>query len=145
MKKNESFDLASIDPVAACNVGHEFELKHPSTEKPLGIFLTVLGSESDPVREYRREKLNERLRNESMAKKRGKDLPIQTVQDFEESTIEVLLITLVGWRMGDSPTITFEGQQLEFNLMNARKVLTKLPWIREQINEETNLENFMKS
>ena len=145
-KKNEAFDLGSIDTVAACNKGFEVELKHPATKEPLGIFWSVLGSDSDTVREYTKEKINTNLRKEAAARKKGGEPDVRTVQDFERDSVEFLTICSVGWRTGESNTIKFRGEDLEFNVPNAKKVLTDMPWIRKQLDEAINdLENFMKS
>ena len=144
-KKNEAFDLASIDTVAACNGGFEVELKHPVTQAPLGIFWKVVGSESDAFKEHIKENINARIRQEASAKKRGKELPVRTIEEIESDGIDLLLVCSLGWRSTDSATIPFEGQQLEFNIPNARKVLTRLPWVKAQIDEAIgDLENFMK-
>lgn len=141
----KSFDLASIDTVAACNKGFEIELKHPVTQEPLGIFWTVLGSDSDVFRDYLREVTNEKIRKEAMAKKRGRDVEVDTVEVSEERAIELLTVCSVNWRSTDKPTITFKDAELEFNVPNVKKVLTGLPWIRKQIDEGIgDLENFMK-
>lgn len=143
--KKKTFDLASIDTVAACNKGVEIELKHPVTNEPIGIFWSILGSDSDVFREYMRELANARIRKEAMARKRGRDSEVDTVEMAEERTIELLTVCSVGWRSAEKPTITFKGEELEFNVPNAKKVLVGLPWVRKQIDEGIgDLENFMK-
>lgn len=146
MKKNESFDLASIDTVAACNKGYEVELKHPATNEPIGIFWSVLGSDSDTFRDYMKEATNAKLRKDAMARKRGKDVEVRTVEEAEKETIDLLTLCSLGWRSTDSSAIKFKGEDLAFNVPNVRRVLTELPWIRRQIDEAIgDLENFMKS
>lgn len=146
MKKNEPFDLASIDTVAACNNGFEVELKHPVTQASLGIFWKIVGSDSDTFKAHIKETLNARLRQEALAKKRGKELPVRTIEEIEAEGIDLLLICSLGWRTVDSNTIPFDGQQLEFNIPNAKTVLKRLPWVKTQIDEAMgDLENFMKN
>lgn len=146
MKKNEFVDLSSIDTVTACNKGAEFELRHPATNEPLGIFWTVLGADSDVFRDYMKESLNARMRKEAMAKKRGRPLEVDTLEDAEQKTIDLLTACSVGWRSGEHQTIKFKGEDLPFNVPNARKVLTDMRWIRLQVDDAIgDLENFMKS
>lgn len=143
--KKQDLDLSTIDTVAACNKGFEVELKHPATNEPLGLYWTVLGSESDAFREFIKETLNTRIRKEAMAKKRGKDLEIRTMDEAEAETIDLLTVCSLGWRSGDKPTLKFSGEDLAFNVPNVRKVLQTLPWIRKQLDEAIgDLENFMK-
>lgn len=142
----KAFDLGSIDTVAACNKGAEIELRHPATNEPLGIFWTVLGTDSDAFREYTKESLNDRIRKEALAKKRGRDVEVRTIEDSEQDTINLLTVCSTGWRSIDKPTIAFKGEELQFNVANVKRVLTELPWIRRQIDEAIgDLENFMKS
>lgn len=146
MKKTESFDLGSIDTIAACNKGTEFELRHPATNKPIGIFWSLVGRDSDVFRSYVKEQTNATIRREAMAKKRGKDPDIKTVEDYEQDTITLLTICSVGWRSSESNTIKFKGEELVFNVPNVKRVLTDMPWIRNQLNEFiSELENFMTS
>jgi len=144
MKKTESFDLGSIDTIAACNKGTEFELRHPATNAHIGIFWTLVGRDSDVFRSYVKEQTNAAIRREAMAKKRGKDPDIKTVEDYEQDTITLLTICSVGWRSSESNTIKFKGEELVFNVPNVKRVLTDMPWIRNQLNEFiSELENFM--
>lgn len=141
-----SFDLSSVDTVAACNKGTEIELKHPVTNEPTGVFWGILGRDSDAYREYFRELANARIRKEVMARKRGKDVEVETVEVAEAKAIELLVSCSTGWRSEDKPTLTFKGEELEFTVMNAKTVLEALPWVRRQIEDGIDdLENFMKS
>lgn len=144
MKKNDMIDLGSIDTVSACNKGVEIELRHPATNEPIGIHWTVVGSESDTFKDYMRTKINERIRKEAMARKRGRDPEIKTIEDSEEDTIELLTVCSLGWRTGDSKVIKFNGADLEFNVQNAKKILAERAWIRKQLDDAIgDLGNFM--
>jgi len=144
-KTTESFDLGSIDTIAACNKGTEFELRHPATNEPIGIFWSLMGRDSDVFRSYTKEQTNAAIRREAMAKKRGKDPDIKTIEDYEQDTITLLTICSVGWRSASSTnTIKYQGEELVFNVPNVKRVLTERPWIRNQLNEFiADLENFM--
>lgn len=145
MKKSNVIDLASLDTTAACNQGFEVELKHPATNKPVGIFWKVVGRDSDIFREYIREKANDRIRREAAALKRGKELEVRTVEQAESDNIELMTVCSTGWRTEEGSTLKFNGQELEFNVPNAKAVLTALPWIRNQLDAVIgDLENFMK-
>jgi hypothetical protein len=144
MKK--TVDLSTLDTTTACNSGAQIELRHPATNVPLGIFIGVLGRDSDVFKEYIRTSINSQLRKEAMAKKRGRDVDVATMEQREVESIELLVTCTTGWNSGDdNPTITMEGEALPFNISNAKRVYTKMSWIRDQVNQGIgDLENFLK-
>lgn len=144
-KDKDTFDLGSIDPTADCNKPYEVELVHPATQKPLGVFWSVLGNQSDVAKEYNREQINRDQRKAAQARKRGKEPELKTLEMLEEETIDWLTVCSTGWRSARGPVINFEGNMLEFNVANCRMILTKKPFIRNQLSEAIlDLENFMK-
>ena len=137
--KKQSIDLATLDTTAACNKGAEIELKHPVTNAPLGVFITVLGRDSDTFKDYIRHSINDQIRKEAIAKKRGRDMEVQTLEMREADTIELLTVCTVGWK-----NVVMGGNELPFNVANAKRVYSDRPWIRQQVNEAIgDLENFM--
>ena len=137
----KKFDIAELDTTKACDRGAEMELVHPVTGEPLGIYITILGKDSTVFREHIREAVNDRLRREQLARKRGKDLEPETVEKSELEAIELLTLCTKGWR-----NMVMGGQELEFTPSNVRKVYTDYPWIRKQVDEGiANLELFMGS
>lgn len=141
----ESFDLDSIDTRIACNKAIEVELVNPATKKPLGIFWSVLGNDSDEAREYNRNQINADGRKAAYAKKRGKDPEVKTIEVLEQETVDWLTICSTGWRSSDGNVIKYKGELLEFNVPNCRRILTEKSFIRQQLSEEIlDLENFMK-
>jgi hypothetical protein len=141
MVETKLVDLASLDTAAACDKGAEIELNHPVTGAPLGIFVTVVGKDSDTFKDYIRNSINEKLRKEALAKKRGKDAEITTFEAAEAETIDLLTICTLGWR-----NMVMNGKELEFNVPNARTVYGKYAWIRKQVDEGiSSLENFMQA
>ena len=61
MPKTEFIDLADLDPATACAKGYELELVHPVSERGLGVFITVQGSESEAYQRVYRERIDEML------------------------------------------------------------------------------------
>jgi hypothetical protein len=136
---NKKFDIAELDTTKACDRGAEMELVHPVTAEPLGIFITILGKDSTVFREHIREAVNDKLRREQIARKRGKDLEPDTVEKSEQESIELLTLCTKGWR-----NMVMGGHELEFTPANVRKVYSEYPWIRKQVDEGiANLELFM--
>lgn len=136
-------DLASLDTVAACNDGAEIELLHPTTRAPLGIYIRVYGKDSDAFRKHLRQSVNARLRKTALERKRGApDIP--TVEAGEEEAIAALAACTINWRTNDQHFIVFAGEQLLCSSANAVKIYSRLPWIKEQIDEAiADLENFL--
>lgn len=137
-------DLGELDTVKACNDGAEIELRHPVTKAPIGVFWTVLGKDSDAFREHVRDTINDDLRRARNKKRTGDEA--QTVEMAEQRALELLLVCSRGWRTGDQPVINLNGEQLTFSVSNAKRVLTAMPWVKDQIDAAiADLENFMKA
>lgn len=139
-------DLASLDTVAACDAGAEIELRHPTTDTPLDIWISVLGRDSQVFKDYTRQSINARLRKEAMNRKRGRDPEVATVEAAEEDSTAALVACSQGWRTGKVQTLLFRGQELPFSSANALLVYTALPWIKRQVDEGIgDLANFLKT
>lgn len=140
MTKSKVLDLSTLDTTTACNAGAKVELRHPSTNEPLGIYINVLGRDSDVFKEYIRQSINDTLRRSALAKKRGRDVDVPTVETQEAETIDLLTVCTTGWE-----GIVMKGEALAFNVANVKRVYTEMAWVRNQINEAIgDLENFMK-
>lgn len=138
---NVLFDLASLDTVKASNDGAEIEIRHPLTNAPLGMFVTVVGKDGDIFRQFQREKFNELLRAEAHAKARGKQTPPKSAEDYEDDMLTMLVRCTKGWR-----NVIYDKEPLDFTAENVRMVYKKAPWFRDQINEAVgDLANFMKN
>lgn len=148
-KAKTSFDLDSLDTGAACDKGAEIELKHPTTNEPLGLFVTILGKDSQVFREHVKQDVNARIRREALASKRGKDVAPPTAEEAEDKATELLVICTLAWRQRNEDgsfkdTITYKGEELSFNVPNAKTVYTNLLWFRRQVDEAIgDLENFI--
>jgi hypothetical protein len=134
-----TFDLGSIDTIEACNKAAEIEIKHPVTGAPTGVFISVLGKDSDAYRSIIRGMADESLKRQAMNKSADTSL-----DKLESRNIEALVAVTTGWRTNDEPTVTVNGTKLDFTAANVRKVYTTLLPVREQVTEAINsLENFM--
>lgn len=133
-------DLAALDTIAACNKPIEFELVHPVSRVGLGVFWSTLGKDSDIYRGRVRAMVDENLRRSNAG------LPGDTsLSKVEAKSIETLVAVATGWRgpKGEG-VVTLGGTDLQFTTENVRKVLTDLPAVREQVQEQVNnLGNFI--
>jgi hypothetical protein len=139
-KKAEAFDLGSIDTIEACNKAAEIEIKHPVTGAPTGVFISVLGKDSDAYRSIVRGMADETLKRQAMGKNDS-----ATLEKLEQKNIEALVAVTTGWRTGDEAFVVVKGEQLPFTSANARRVYSELLPVRDQVAEAiNNLENFMR-
>jgi len=142
-------DFDSLDLATASEKPFELELKHPQTSNGLGVFVSVIGSESNTFQTYLRREANAaRLRNFERTRKGDGDKPM-TVEEEEKAMVGALAVCLTGWRTvkdGKSvPTVTWGGKEYEFTQEAAVEWLRKFKWVRGQINEATgDLANFIK-
>ena len=147
-------DLAELDTREACNKPFHLELLKPVTDQPLGVFIPVLGKDSDAVQEHVRTTVNTQIRKESFAQQRGKKPAPATVEQGESEQVELLSVAIFGsgepWYVKDGDKITpglpYRGQVLDWTVANIRTVLKEQAWIRRQVDEALgNLENFIKA
>jgi hypothetical protein len=139
MTKNTAFDLAALDTIEACNKPHEVEIKHPVTGAPTGVFISVLGKDSDKYRGIVRGMADDSLKRQALGKQSG-----ETLDKLEQKNIEALVAVTTAWRTESEPVVTLKGEKLDFTPSNARKVYSQILPIREQVTEAINsLENFM--
>lgn len=145
MKKDGLLDIGSLDTVSACDAGAEIELKHPVSGVPLGIFVTVLGKDSQVFRNHTRQMVNERIRSEAVSRRRGKEADIRTLEQINAENVEILVLCTVSWRTGDKGCVLVKGEELAFNVPNAKKIYSTVPWIYDQVNDAIgDLANFIK-
>lgn len=99
-------------------------IKHPATNKQLGLSITLLPDSHPKVREVSRSKLNERLQS--------REKP--TAERMEADALDQIVAHVSGWEwLGD---LNFHGEKPEFSDQSLRNVLRELPWVRTQIDEE---------
>ena len=102
------------------------EIKHPVTEKNLGIRVSVISLNDEKMKLIRRKFINKRLELE----KRGKSFK---ADDIESNELDLLIACIVSWDWyGEA---TFNGSKPEFNEINVRNVLTTFSWFKDQISE----------
>lgn len=137
-KAAAKFDLNALDTVAACNRPFEVEIMSVGGS-PTGFFISVLGKDGDVYRGRVRTMADEALRQQATGKRAA-----ETLAQLEAKNIDALVAATTGWRFGDGNTVPLDGEQLEFNAGNARRIYERLLPVREQVSEAiNNLENFM--
>ena len=137
--KKETKSLSMFDTVSACNKGVRVELLTPTGENS-GIFISVLGRDSDVYKTYEREQRDYMNRKIVIARKRGQDLRLDTAEMSEEKEIELLARLTTGWENMPS----FDGNGLlDFSKENAALLYVKYPAIRRQMDDASgDMQNF---
>ncbi len=142
-------DFDTLDTAAACSKPFEFELLHPISEKPLGVFISVYGPESDQFKARVRQEENRQRRRNFESARKGKGVEPSTLEEDEAQMISLVATLVAGWRTvtdGKSePVIIWKGEKLEHNPANVERWLATFSWVRKQIDEAAGkLENFIK-
>jgi hypothetical protein len=139
-----ALDLSCFDTVAASDRGAEVELVHLKTGEPTGIFFKVLGTDSQEWREHVNERANKRMLAQFRADRTRKELPAPTIEEATNDAIMLLTRCTIGWRTGDEPTVTLNGEKLPFNSANVVRIYTEFPAVRQQVDEFIgDITNFM--
>jgi hypothetical protein len=95
---NKDIDILSFNKVAQANEGADLELFYDG--KTTGIFLHVVGKESDQVKTYEKEQLKDYARKAKFAEKKGTELELQLalIEKLDTRTIENAAVRVVGWK-----------------------------------------------
>jgi len=118
-------DILSFNSRDESNKGGKLELFYKG--ESTNIFLHVLGSQSDKVKDYQKEQLKEYVRSQKFAEKQGKELDFQIklIDGLEKRTIESALVRVVDW----------DGQDGKFDIEKVKIALENNPqWIDDIIN-----------
>jgi len=109
--------------------GEWLELLHPVTgevirdEDDAPMRIELVGKDSDEYRKAQRAITARRLKSRSRSKSFDAD-------SLEHEAIDLLVACTKGWE-----GIALDGDDLEFNKANCRKVYAKYLWIKEQVDE----------
>lgn len=151
-----TIDLADLNTTEGSDKGARVELVHPVSRVGLGLFFTVYGKHSQVYRDIVRDRIDHRVKRESYAARRNKQLDPRTAAEVEREALELLVSCTIAWdreettgegddaRKEVKPGWTFGGEVLDFNVPNAMNLYTNLVWVREQVdNAIGDLENFI--
>lgn len=118
-------DLSTLTPADTV----EITLRHPATgvelvnDKGEKLTVAIHGMDSTVFQTHQKSLINKRLQRQNRK-------ATFTAEQIEEESISTLAACVAGWK-----NIEFEGKPLEFNRANAKMLLGKLRWVREQLDE----------
>lgn len=122
-----SFDLSTLDVVRSANDGVAIDILHPITKEPLGITITVLGSDSAAFKKLATDQ--NRRRVAKMEKAGGFKISAVSQDERDEDALELLAACTKSWG-----NVVLDGALLECTRDNAINLYERLPWLREQID-----------
>lgn len=121
--------------------GVPLEVRHPTTGTVLmngtnePVTLVLAGADSDRAKRAERGTVNRRLK---MAGRRSSTM---TAEELDSDSLEILAACTLGWS-----GFALEGQELECNAQNAKKLYGQFPWLREQAEAfRQDRSNFLKA
>jgi hypothetical protein len=124
--------LNDLDAVASCDTPFEFQVVSPKTGKPMDVFISVIGDQSDRVKQHARQATNKARLAEATRKIEDR---VITIEEDEQFSVETCVLRTVGWR----------GIKEPFTAENARTLYTKNVMIRAQVlRHSSNIANFIK-
>ena len=120
--KSEStvFDISDFD-MSKSDEGEVLELENPQTGAPMGIKITLLGTDSKAYQKQVRKNNDRRLRKRKMK---------LTAAELETENIELLAVITKGW-----DGMVENKQPVEFTVQNVRRIYRDYLWIKEQVDE----------
>ncbi len=124
-------DLSTLEPIKDAAT---YQIRHPVTNEPLvatpsskdgkgePVTIDLLSADSDAFKSRQFAALNKRLRT-------GKK-PKLNAEDIDEEALDLIAACITGWR-----NIELDGKPYPFSADNAKALLRRLPWLREQLDE----------
>lgn len=115
-------DLASLDVSQALDDGIDVDIRHPTTNLPIGLTVRVTGYEGDRAKALRRKNLNEALRNPRH---------VQTAEEAEARVLRIQVAIVLDWTWSG---LTLDGETPDCTPEQVERVLRRFPFIAEQID-----------
>lgn len=123
-------DILSFNTVEVANKGDDLELFYKGAST--GIFLHVLGKDSDEVKQYQTENSKTFARQSKFAEKKGKEVDffVGLIDKLDERNIDNALVRITGWT----------GANGDYDTEKMRTALKNNPqWIDDVIEFSDNL------
>lgn len=123
-KKAEVIDLCSLDVTKGSNEGAEIELKHPVTNAPIGVFITVVGTDSDIYQKNATTNRNKRL--QALTNRKKLDM---SAEDLDAEGMDMLVSCTTGCR-----NLVDNGVEVKYSPSAIREIYIKYAWIKDQVD-----------
>lgn len=150
-----TINLADLNAAAASETVFDLELRHPTTDAPLGLFIQVLGSQSEKVRAVSNRQSNAIIKDNFKSQRAGKE-PAITVETSQKRQAELAAAATVGWysqepaKAGEKPKredgLPFGDKRLIFSEDEAVRLYNDpaYSWLVKQVDDAVgDLANFL--
>lgn len=127
-------DLNQLNTAQIANQGAIMTVRHPDTNEPLAMTITLLGADSKAFRFARNLAINRRLKSNARL--------LPTAEETDATSVEMLADCTVAWT-----GIELEGKPLDCTRENAVLLYSNpgLGWLREQVDRFVgDRANFLK-
>lgn len=133
--KSKAVDITSFDAVSESEAGFNLPMKG-TDGADIGFKLVIIGRHSNAVQTFSKKIFQRMQREESMAKKRGKDPEPMDIEELKQQSIDGALVRVVGWVDVD--------QEFSKDLLKAA-LLRNPHWVDQIIEASNNDANFSKA
>lgn len=89
--------LADLNASARCSNAFEFPYVNEDGEET-EFFISVIGDQSPIIKKAIYAKINKKRAQEDFLKKKGKEAPLEDIEDLINDNLEGLSVCIVGWR-----------------------------------------------
>lgn len=126
-------DITEFNAVTACEKGHELELKGVDGITGTGIKLTIIGKHADPVNKWINKVVNQAMRDQQMASRKGKSPDPKSLDEIRDQNIDGACVRVTGW----------SGVKQAYAPDLLKAALKRNPhWIEQIVEESDDLGNF---
>ncbi len=128
-------DITSFNAVKDAENFIKLDMKLADGESS-GVVFHVIGKHAEAVQAVTRKIIRQQQNEEAIAKRKGKDPAPKTIEELEETGIELAAARVIGWQGVKQP---FDKETLKVALKNNPH------WVEQVVDESNNDGNFTKA
>lgn len=138
MNENKPVDLSALDVIAAANKGAAIEIVHPTLGTPVGLYIRVVGKDSDAFRAV--TIMQNRRRLDKMTKTGTLKVNAVSHAEIEADGTDALATATLGFYEDKECTrpatilLDKDKPAVGYSHSNCILVYTRMPWIKEQVD-----------
>lgn len=141
------FDLETLDVTKFASAGVEIAIKHPVTGKPIGLYIGIMGKDSETYKEIVRERSNEAVKKAIAAEASGEPMQPPSYDEQQERELQLLAALTTHWRQENGKdTIRLAGEDIAYSMNNVMMIYRRFDFIRNQVDKSiADVSLFIKS
>lgn len=139
------FDLKALNQVKASEAGFEYEFISESAPEGTGVFVTVIGEQSEKVKAWVRKKIDQKRYINLQREKSRKD-NISNYKDDEAEYIESAAIRIIAWKGIYKDAEAQVPEAVECTLENAKLICgMNNEFLLQALKHSNDISNFTKA